>query len=280
MRFEDISTEIELIKYLDNSTERLKERNYIYHYTTLNRCIDIFKSKKWFLSNAQCMNDVLEYNNGDVEKWRNLFFASFMSDADESIGMWSMYSQPWEDGVQIAIPVSKAKDWMKAISEIWEVDCKTFKITESHVKCNSENRVFLSSVAYCNCDNPAGEPEKITWSTAKNTKLRNASHASNLTGYVKDSAWDYEKEIRIKASFENTNNFLKVAIDIPDYVLDSIIITASPLFKGSLKERLEREIERSYTTEVSLFTNRLKLTRNCQECSNNGSYNKALDDAK
>ena len=45
------------------------------------------------------MNDQLEFSNGDKERWKNIFFASFMMDMKESIGMWSMYSQPWESGV-------------------------------------------------------------------------------------------------------------------------------------------------------------------------------------
>ena len=42
------------------------------------------------------MNDNLEYKNGDPHRLRNLFFSCFMCEDKESIGMWSMYAQPWE----------------------------------------------------------------------------------------------------------------------------------------------------------------------------------------
>lgn len=266
MKFEDITKEQDLIDYLDDAAERLKGRKYIYHYTNVDRCVDIFTSKLWFLSGAKCMNDQLEYRNGDENRWKNLFFASFMSDVDESIGMWSMYSRPWEKGVQIAIPVKEAKDWVKGALCIREISCVDFKPTGKIIQSDNNNRVFLSAVAYTNCDNNADGEQKITWSTAKNSNFPNASHNSFLTGYVKDSAWDYEKEIRIKASIDNKESFSKVAIDIPDYVLDSIVLTASPLFEGNLHDKLWDSIHRHLKPEPSLFTGRLQLNGSCDMC--------------
>ena len=266
MKFDDIIKETDLIQYLDDSSERLKGRKYIYHYTRLDRCVDIFTSKHWYLSQANCMNDILEYKNGDMKRWENIFFASFMSDADESIGMWSMYSQPWKDGVQIAIPVKEAKQWVKEVPCIWEISCKDFKPTGARIDCNKDNKVFLSSVAYSSCDNPVDGEDRITWSTVSNTRIKKAAHNEILTGYIKDSAWEYEKEIRIKATFNNTMHFSKVAIDIPDYVLDSIVITAGPLFRGDLLKKLQAKIARRYNVDESLFTGRFELYGRCGTC--------------
>ena len=267
MKFEEIKNEKELIKYLDNVNDRLKNRKYIYHYTTLDKCIKIINSKLWFLSNAECMNDQLEFNNGDPLRWKKVFFASFMSDVDESIGMWSMYSQPWHDGVQIAIPVSIAKEWMKSISEIEVISCVNYRPTGRVISTNGSNRVFLSSVAYTNCDNDAGEEQRITWSTAKNTNILNASHIAALTGYIKDSAWDYEKEIRIKAEIDDESNIRKTAIKVPNYVFDDMVITASPLFEGDLKERLKTKVDGTFKTDKSIFTGRIIISSACDDCS-------------
>lgn len=266
MRFEDIKKERDLIAYLDNVSDRLDGRRYIYHYTRLERCIDIFTSRLWFLSGANCMNDQLEYKNGDAKTWKNLFFACFMSDADESIGMWSMYSQPWKDGVQIAIPVSVAKKWIKGVRYIREISCTNFKPTGKTIDCNNQNRVFLSSVAYSTCDNPIDGQDRLSWSTVRNTNFPKASHNALLTGYVKDAAWEYEKELRIKAVIDNSRGFSKVAIDVPEFVLDAIVLTASPLFDGKLKDRLEKTIKRAFNTEKSLFSERLKLYNICDTC--------------
>lgn len=266
MEFSKIQKEEQLIEYLDDINQRLKERKFIYHYTTINRFFDIYESKLWFLSNPKCMNDQLEYKNNDAKKARNLFFASFMADSVESIGMWSMYSQPWENGVQLAIPVNVAKKWVKSITNIRVISCENNKPIGKVIRCDSKNKVFLSAVAYSNCDNHEGEREKITWSTATNYSILNASHRSDLTGYIKDSAWDYEKEIRIKAIIDNDNDYSRLAIDIPEEVFDSIELVASPLFNGDIKERIEAKIEKTIITKNSIFKDKFLTTSACNEC--------------
>ena len=50
------------------------------------------------------MNDQLEYERGEKMIWEHLAFASFMTECKESIGMWSMYAQEWQDGIMLKIP--------------------------------------------------------------------------------------------------------------------------------------------------------------------------------
>ena len=82
-----------------------------------------------------------------------------------------------------------------------------------------------------------------------------------MTGYIKDMAWSYEKEIRIKAEFENIGNIKRVAIPLIDEVIDAMTITASPLFEGDLHTELEREIARKIKTGESIFTCLLYTSR-------------------
>ena len=104
------------------------------------------------------------------------------------------------------------------------------------------------------------------WSTAINTNIKNAVRIPELTGYIKDMAWSYEKEIRIKAEFENVRNIKRVAIPLTDEVIDAMTITASPLFEGDLHAELEREIARQVKTDASIFTHRLNIKTICQGC--------------
>lgn len=264
--FSKISSVDDMIEYLDDSAERLKNRKYLYHYTKIQRVIDIFDSKKWHLSNASCTNDQLEFANGDPMRWKNMFFASFMTDVKESIGMWSMYAQPWEDGVLLTIPKTIFRNWIKSTNRIIEVSCADFKPTGRYVKVDDKNKLFLSSVAYSNCDNPEAD-EKLAWSTAVNTKIKNASHIPELTGYIKNSAWDYEREIRIKAVLSEGHGFQRAAIDIPETVLNSITIFAGPLFEGKLEDRLKHEVLDRAEMSVSMFRNRLLLGNHCTDCT-------------
>lgn len=268
--FSDISTPEELILYLDNADKRLHNSKYLYHYTTISNAINIIRSETWHLGNAEEMNDKLEYENGDPARWNNLFFSSFMCEDKENIGMWSMYAQPWETGVKISIPRETVLQWIKETKEIWEISTIDYRRIGQGIPVDGHSgSLRLSSVAYSNADSlQKGEQEKIRWSTRSNTKLKNATQIPELTGYIKDIAWSYEKEIRIKAEINdrNTDKIKRVAIPLKENVIEAMVLTSSPLFEGDLKEELEKESIKQLTTRKSIFTKRLDLKTVCQEC--------------
>lgn len=70
---------------------------------------------------------------------------------------------------------------------------------------------------------------------------------------IKDNAWDYEKEVRLKAEFENIAGFNRVAVRIPDDVLDKITITAGSLFVGDLSQRIGNELQSSFNSHQQIF---------------------------
>ncbi|PKM96124.1 MAG: hypothetical protein CVU84_03890 [Firmicutes bacterium HGW-Firmicutes-1] len=265
-RFDEISTAEQLINYL-KSSRRLENSSYLYHYTKLENALLIIKNRRWHLSSALHMNDLLEYKNGDPARWKNIFSVSYMGENRESIGMWSMYSQPWENGVKIAIPKSVMLKWVKGIRKAYEVDARTQK-ENGRVILLKEGQIFCSAVAYCNTDSRElnTEEELTTWSTVHNKILKNVANIPELTGYVKNEAWSYEKEIRLRVEFENSNGFSKIAVEIPEEVIDSIIITAGPLFEGNLKDKIQETIQRNIAVDNSLFANRFKMKTICESC--------------
>lgn len=263
MRFADISNVFELIEFLDDSGERLRNTDSIFHYTTLDNCIKIFRSRMWHLCNPQNMNDRLEYQNGDNNRWNNIFFSSFMSNSNESIAMWSMYSQPWDRGVQLAIKKEILKQWISEIKFIREISCEDYEPTGRIIERNKNNRVFLSSVTY---HNVTESNEELWWNTVVNKRMTNADHIPELTGYVKDFAWNYEQEIRIKAVFNNSENFQRVAIDIPDYILDNMTIVKSPMFKEELLPQLKKAIREKTHLQDSPYKNNLYVFDPCRKC--------------
>lgn len=265
--FKDISNPKDLIKYLCDVTRRLANSEYIYHYTTLRSAIKIIRSESWHLTNAANMNDKLEYQNGDKSRWPNIFFCSFMTEDKESIGMWSMYAQPWEKGVKIAIPSNVVRRWIRGITKLEEISLSNFRSTGETVEIDS-NQLNLASVVYSNTDSFTKKDniEKLCWSNAVNSNFQNAARMPELTGYVKDMAWSYEKEIRIRAEFNNRQRFQRVSIKIPDEVINSMIITASPLFEGNLMDELSRETQRQLIIDSSLFKGRLNIETICQSC--------------
>lgn len=271
-KFSDIQTAEQLALYLDDAPNRLKNNRFLYHYTTVSNVINILRSQTWHLGNASGMNDRLEYKNGqsvDPIRWNNLFFSSFMREDKENIGMWSMYSQPWEKGVKIAIPKKTVLDWVKETKELLEISPTDLQPTGNKIMVDGHNvSLKLSAVAYSNADSLEGnEEEKIIWSTAINRNIKHPFLLPELIGYIKNTAWAYEKEVRIKAEFINSSGIQRMAIPLTDKVINEMIITAGPLFEGTLKDVLLKEsVYQFKQTEQSIFTGRLNIKSPCQEC--------------
>lgn len=267
--FEKIDNAYDLKTYLQYYGGIRDNKGFLHHYTSLSTIISILKNGTWHLSQASCMNDILEFTNGDKSRWSKLFFTSFMREDDESIGMWSMYGQPWDKGVKISIPKNIAVDWLiREDIRVSEVDCRT-KNKKREISESLYLQPFLSAVAYANTDriNHKGEVEEVKYGTVKNSNLTECTHDPILTGYIKDEAWAYEKEIRLCIEFRNVPNFKRIALNIPDEVIDNIILTPSPLFKGDFLNELSREIERQCRTKESLFKGKFQLQAKCDECN-------------
>ena len=266
--FKELKTAQELVAYLD-STSRLDNSPFLYQYTRISNLVHMFRERKWHLCNAKGMNDVLEYKNGDADRWKNLFFTCFMGEESESIGMWSMYAQPWEKGVKIGIPKAALRRWAKEIDVLYEIDPISYQLTGRKIDVKEEGvDIKISAVSYSNIQSRISteEPKVVSWSNQSNTLLSDAIHDPILTGYIKDMAWSYEKEIRLKATFDNSIGFQRTAVEIPDYVIDDMTITASPLFEGSLEAQLGKEISHQFDVKRSLFTDKLNIKSPCKSC--------------
>ncbi len=268
LSFDTIANSTDLIKYLDESY-RLKNSAYLYQYTSISALVNMLRSQTMHLSNAKYMNDQLEYQNGDARVWENLFFSCFMMEEDESIGMWSMYAQPWRDGVKISIPKEILRRWVKEAKELVEISQQTKQPTGRVISDTDAFRIWLSAVAYSNFDGLSlkGDEEILRCGGQENKILKNVPHQPELTGYIKDMAWSYEKEVRVKVQFDNSVGFERVAIKMPDYVIESMVITPSPLFEGDLIDRLEKEIRHQMRTSTSKFVGKLKIRSACDSCS-------------
>ena len=273
--FSEIDNVDDLVKYL-NSSYRLRDSDYVYQYTSLSSLIAMLDSERIHLCNAKYMNDQLEYNNGDKEAWKHLFFTCFMLEDEESIGMWSMYAQPWREGVKISIPKNELKKWVNEIEIVEEVDINSKELTGRTIRNNDSFATLLSAVAYTNSEriNPKKEDETLCWGSLKNTNFHSLNNYKTLTGYLKDVAWSYEKEVRLKIKMNINTSFERIAIKIPEYIINSMIITASPLFEGNLQEELEKRIQKHFETEKSTFTGKLSLKDMCSDCLIRNEVNK------
>lgn len=268
LSFETIDNSSDLIRYLDYGS-RLNSSRYLYQYTTISALVNMLRSKTMHLSNAKYMNDQLEYKNGDPQTWDNLFFSCFMMEDDESIGMWGMYAQPWREGVKISIPKEVLRRWISDTSELIEISQESKQPTGRKISDTSAFKLWISTVAYSNFEGLEAKSmlETLRCGGKENQILKNVPRRPELTGYIKDMAWSYEKEVRVKARFDNKMGFERIAIEMPEYVIDSLVITPSPLFEGNIIERIKAEISRSILTDKSKFVDKLLIRSVCDNCS-------------
>jgi hypothetical protein len=209
------------------------------------------------------MNDQLEYKNGYKPIWDKLYFASFIVNKRENIGMWSIYAQPWKDGIKISIPISSFLKLLDSTMSLRVVN-KDESLSKIYENKDEHLGIYMSAVAYTNCDSKESkdEGEVLNWNTVKNKNFDKVSKNHELTGYIKDAAWSYEQEIRLKALFDKPKNYHRLAINIESILNDMILVTG-PLFEGSLGQRLLSDTKdydgNSFKIDSSIFQNRFIL---------------------
>lgn len=271
MKFSEASNGSELITTLkekaknEHSSSDGKNR-YFYHYTKASAVIAIMRTKKWYIGSPKNMNDGLEKIHLEENNVDNLFFASFLTDEKENIGMWSMYSQPWEDGAIVRIPVRIMKEWMEGNPVIYEAIKDSKESTSNIISAD----VFLHSIAYSNVDSKdATEKEELVCGGQKNSLIVDVSNKKELAGYIKDNAWAYEKEIRLRVEVSSQTKYDAVSIEVPQKVLDSIDIITGPRFERNLLSIIRDEVDGGFNANriiPSLFTGRLKWVY-CDSCN-------------
>jgi len=264
-QFSEIETAKDLIGYLE-SARRRETTKFLHHYTSLDVAVNIIHKQQWHLCSAKSMNDLLEFSSGDILLWKDKLFSSFMGEDNESIAMWSMYGQPWETGVKISIPTGVVHRWIKNIDTLNEISTSSYSPTGRTAEIE-KGSLKVIEVAYFNCHDIEDEGEQIlTWSNQTNRKYYfTDSKTVELTGYIKNKAWAYEKEHRIM--FSQANEYERGSIAIPDDVINSLTVTPSPLFKGDFLSVLSKTIERTVDVRESLFSRKLNIRTICDRCS-------------
>lgn len=264
MKFCDANETHELIDALNEYTNYLKNTtsgttNYVYHYTKEKSVIDILKNAKWRFGNPKNMNDGLEANYLKCSNIDSLFFASFLSDGEENLGMWSMYAQPWSRGIIIKIPFEILKKWRNTIVNIY--DDKGAVITAT--------KKVLHLVAYSNEKSKNKmDPYRLICGAQINNNFSSVLSNSTVAGYVKDDAWSYEKELRFRIETPVGTSCECIYMDIPKDVLDSFEFITGPRYEGNLLSVLRTKVDSGFDSnriKPSLFTGRLKWIY-CDDC--------------
>ena len=211
--FSNISEPDDMVAFLQDMN-RLQS-DYVYQYTRLETIERIIESRKWKLNKPENMNDRYEYEMFRGY-WHGKYYSCFMDTKNESVAMWAMYGQPWEDGIRIGIPKREFKKWIRNINIVED--------ESGSIIWNA--KTYFASILYIN-DNPS--EGIILGNNSKNTSFYPYDYKKKLAGYIKDKAWDYEKEVRIHV-FAPDFYGDSVYVPIPDSLIESIAITTGPRF--------------------------------------------------
>ncbi len=282
MKFKEIDEVDDLVKFLISNAKMMQntndgDENYVYHYTKQSAIESIIKSGSWYLNSPFNMNDGLEKQYIKKANIENLYFSSFLTKDEESIAMWSMYSLPWENGVLIRIPIKSLKDWIKTKPSVYKANRINDELQRGAKL--SDVKIVLHYIAYTNMMKVTSKGKNIVYvGKQANNRLNLKNEEAKLAGYLKDTAWSYEKEVRLRVVIPNYTEKNGVFIDIPQEVMDSFEFVQGPRFYGNLLDSI-RKINFNFDEKrifPSVFTGRLDWIP-CDSCEKN-MINKEKDE--
>lgn len=269
------------VKDIDSMIAFLKEKGgnheYYYHYTTWDSLTKIIQNKTFLLTrgNSLRINDQHEaMMKGSRDEWNKIYIGSFAFGSSENMAMWGLYGLPWQDAVRLSIPKEYMNKWINSINQIQlfengrTVDYQGgFKISLNDIvyvggKKGSDN-LFLTHYG-----------KSITVSDTY--PLYGIDTAPEMTGFIKNYAWQYENEVRLRIRLAHDTNYEKICVSIPEDVINSITVTKGPCFKWKNDDLNHRLIQEGRIID-SGFENLVKYRDLCELCQHK-SFLKKIDE--
>ncbi len=269
MDFNEISTVNEMLSFLKTQD---RENKYYHHYTDLDTLIKIIESGYFHLTrgNSMSMNDQHEsQTKGNQSTWQKTFLGCFAFGKSENMAMWGLYGLPWEDAVRISIPAEKMTNWINNMNakDLYTVSFDNGSCQRAIL--NTPATVTLSDIVYIegkrNSDSSVlfWDNESLQISDAQ--KLSGIGKKSSMTGFIKNYAWKYEKEVRIHVllSRKLSADEDTIAIKLSNDIIASMTITTGPYFSGELLQRIEERVSVKLFQRIKerFFSDNIKIKK-------------------
>lgn len=267
------------VKSIESLISFLKKKggnhNNYYHYTTWDSLSKIISNKTFLLTrgNSLSINDQNEaHMKGSWSEWNKIYIGSFAFGSAENMAMWGLYGLPWQDAVRISIPKNSMKKWVNEIEQISLFD------NEEMIAYNEGFDISLNDIVYV--DGVKGSNNlRLTHCgdtiTVSNTyPLYGVDVSCEMTGYIKNYAWHYENEVRMRIRLNHDTGFERISIPIPKDIVDSFTITTGPYFKWK-NDRLYKQLMDEGKVDESGFENLVKYKILCDYCKHKTFVRKA-----
>lgn len=224
------------IKDIDSMISFLKEKggnhDYYYHYTTWDSLSLILQNKTFLLTrgNSLSINDQHEaHMKGSWEEWNKTYIGSFAFGSSENMAMWGLYGLPWQDAVRIALSKENMVKWVRSIKHISLFE--NGQVTDYRGGYD----VSLNDIVYVGGKKSSSNLQLTHYGknvTISDTyPLYGIDTNPKMTGFIKNHAWQYENEVRIRIRLSHDTGYEKISVAMPKDVIDSIMITTGPYFR-------------------------------------------------
>lgn len=229
---------------MDFSKEAALSHTWFHHFTSICGLKKILTNKQWKLSSAYSCNDLQEVGEKGIPKeWKRIFSISLSHGDEDCMGMWNTYGgKKLSQKIRITIPVKALSEWYRIIMNqpiVLFTDGKP-------LQRNPDYESSMHDIIY-SFGRQLGDDSTIAWDGLKRTLKRKDgtiyNPSSSLTGYIKNSAWEYEHETRIMVKLNSNRPVDYLLVNIPDVVIQQFIITVCPFYNPiDYKTYLKREI--------------------------------------
>ena len=246
--------------------EKGRNHDFYYHYTTWDSLQKIISNKSFLLTRGNSLNINDQHEaimKGSWREWNKIYIGSFAFGSSENMAMWGLYGLPWQDAVRLAIPKAKMNNWVNGINHIKLFDNGRTEDFFDRAEISLNDMVYVSGVAGSNSLRLTHYGKHITVSDS--FPLYGIDTAEKMTGYIKNYAWVYENEVRLRIRLSHDSGFEKISIPIPDDIIDSFMITTGPYFKWKNNELFSRLTDENRIIE-SGFKNLVRYKPLCSMC--------------
>lgn len=238
-----------------------KNHNNYYHYTSWDSFLKIYENKTFLLTRGNSLNINDQHEalmKGRMSEWNKTYIGSFAYGSAENMAMWGLYGQPTEDAIRIEISKEMMNKWFKEIQEAY--------FAEMSIKIDN---VSLADIIYVDGKDESDDLILTHRDTHLHTKdiqgLINVNKRPEMTGYIKNYAWHYENEVRIKVKLPYDYGYDKIFVKIPEEVLNSMKIMVGPSFLGK-GDQLYYQLLDQERIDFSGFRNLIKYRQLCSYC--------------
>ena len=267
-------SEIDFISDLKEYLLEIRPSRRAYrHYTNLDGLLGMIRSKHFWLSRMDQMNDKQEISKLSIKNWDNIFVFSLAYGLNENMAMWGLYGVPRDEAVRITFTT---KSIIETVSSSTRFKSIEDYIELGNVELSLVDVLYIGASDENNCTHvlKRGTQDVRHLNIFEVGDLIDIQSGDTFAGMLKNAAWVYENEARIRAVIDNRYlDLKKIAIPYSDDLLSSIKITLGPGIKNKERiiEQLCAESEGLITEErisISEFDGLVHYRQLCEYCDN------------